>query len=81
MRLIDLLNQLDQNGTLGKLYQAGAATLAVYARREVYNTYLALLATPQYADQRGRAVRATAAQCRVAISSVYRAIGEMERAV
>ena len=66
MRLIDLLNQLERDGALSKLYQAGAATLAVYARREIYNTYLALLATPAYADQPSKAAQATAEQCRIA---------------
>lgn len=74
MRLIDLLNKLEQDGMLTQLYQAGAVTLAVYAQREVYNTYHALLATPQYADQPSKAAYATALECRVARSTVYNAL-------
>lgn len=81
MRLIDLLNELEQTGTLGKLYKCGAATLAVYAQREVFNTYAALLATPHYADRRTKAVEATATQCRVSKGTVWRAIRQMQREV
>jgi hypothetical protein len=81
MQLIDLLNQLDRAGTLGQLYQAGIVNLTAYSRREVYGTYRALLATPNYAEQAARAVQATADQCGVARSTVYAAIREMERVV
>lgn len=81
MQLIDLLNQLDQAGTLGQLYQAGVLNLKAYSYREIYSTYLALLATPAYADQPSQAVTATVVHCGVARSTVYQAIKEMERAV
>lgn len=81
MRLVDLLNQLEAQGILGQLYQAGAVTLAVYSQREIYNVYHALLSTPRYFDQPTRAVHATATSCRVCRSSVYRALRCMEQQV
>ena len=81
MQLIDLLNQLDQAGTLGQLYKTGALNLKSYNYRELVGVYRALLATPTYADQPTRAVEATAQQCRVGMATVYRAIQEMERSV
>lgn len=81
MRLITLLNQLDQEGVLSKLYQAGAATLAVYAQREVYNHYIALLASPHYSDKRAEAARVTASTCGVSLRSVYRACRAMEQVI
>lgn len=81
MTLFELLNKLDQEGTLGKLYKAGAATLAVYAQREVYSHYLALLSTPTYADRKSKAAHATAEGCGVQLSTVYRAIRSMRREV
>jgi hypothetical protein len=79
MRLVDLLNKMEEAGTLGLLYKAGVVTLAVYSRREVYNTYQALRATPAYIDRPSNAAKATAASCRVARSTVYTAIREMEQ--
>lgn len=64
MRLIDLLDQFEKEGTLGQLYQAGAVTLA-YSHREMYNTYRALLASPRYADRFSKAAVAAAESCRV----------------
>lgn len=81
MKLIELLNKLDAEGALSKLYQAGAATITVYSHRELYNHCAALLATPHYADKKSKAARATAKQCGVALSTVYRAIRCMERQV
>ena len=81
MKLIDLLNQLDAAGTLAQLYTSGVLNLKSYNHRELVSVYRALLATPTYADQPGRAARATATQCRVSLRSVYRAIEEMEQAV
>lgn len=77
MRLIDLLNKLEAEGALSQLYQAGAVTLAVYAQREVYNTFCALLATPQFIDQPSKVVAATAMHCRVSKRTVYRALRSM----
>jgi len=81
MRLVDLLNDMEQAGTLGLLYKVGVVGLAVYSRREVYNTYQALRATPAYVDKPSGAAQATAARCHVARSTVYMAIREMEQEV
>ena len=81
MQLIDLLNQLDQAGTLSQLYQSGVLNLKAYSHREIALCYRALLATPNYAEQTARAVQVTAIQCGVARSTVYAAIREMERVV
>jgi hypothetical protein len=81
VRLIQLLNQLDEQGTLGQLYQAGVVGLAAYSQREIYNYYHALLSTPQYLDRPHKAAVATADGCKVARSSVYRALRIMEQRV
>jgi len=81
MKLIDLLNQLDQAGTLGQLYQAGVVGLAAYSQREIYNYYQALLSSSRYADQPSKAAQATARGCKVARSTVYRALRVMQQAV
>ncbi len=81
MQLIELLNQLEEKGQLGKLYQAGALNIKCFNHKELVLHYRALLATPTYAEQPTRAVQATAEQCRVARSTVYLAIREMEQAV
>ena len=81
MQLIDLLNQLDEKGQLGKLYQAGALNIKCFNHKEIVLHYRALLATPAYADQPGRAAEATAATLGVGVATVYRARREMEQAV
>lgn len=81
MRLITLLNQLEQQGTLGQLYQAGAITLTMYSHREIYNYYQALLSSSRYVDRPSKAAAATAQACKVARSTVYRALHVMEQSV
>ncbi|MDJ0367386.1 hypothetical protein QMK33_19735 [Hymenobacter sp. H14-R3] len=81
MQLIDLLNQLDQQGRLSQLYQAGALNIKCFNYKELVLHYRALLASPTYAEQPSRAAQATAAQCGVAKSTVYLAIREMEQMV
>jgi len=81
MRLVDLLNQLEQQGLLSPLYQAGALTLATLNHREAYLHYSALLASPRYRDQPTRAVEDTAAALRMGTATVYRALRSMQRAV
>jgi hypothetical protein len=81
MQLIDLLNQLEEKGQLGMLYQAGAINIKCFNYKELVLHYRALLATPTYADQPSRAAQSTASQYKVALRTVYRAIDEMERVV
>jgi hypothetical protein len=81
MQLIELLCELEKKGQLGKLYQAGVLNIKCFNYKELVLHYRALLATPTYADQQSRAAAATAKQCHVGLRTVYRAIGEMERAV
>lgn len=81
MRLIQLLNQLDEQGTLGQLYQAGVVGLAAYSQREIYNYYHVLLASSRYIDRPHKAALATAEGCKVARSTVYRALRIMEQQV
>jgi hypothetical protein len=79
VRLIDLLNQLDQAGTLGQLYQAGVVGLAAYTQREIYNYYHALLGSPSYLDRPHKAALTTAEGCKVSRVTVYRALQRMDR--
>jgi hypothetical protein len=81
MQLFELLNKLEREGILSKLYQAGAATITVYSQREVYSYYLALLSTPTYADRKSKAIQATSEACKVQPSTVYRAIRCMRQEV
>jgi hypothetical protein len=81
MQLIDLLNQLEQKGQLGKLYQAGALNIKCFNHKEIVLHYRALLATPTYADQPARAAQATAATLGIDVTTVYRARREMEQTV
>jgi hypothetical protein len=81
MQLIDLLNQLEEKGQLGKLYQAGALNIKCFNHKEIVLHYRALLAMPGYVDQPTRAAEATAMALGVDVSTVYRARREMERAV
>lgn len=81
MKLIDLLNQLEAQGLLSPLYQAGALTLATLNHREAYLHYCALLASPRYQDRPTRAVEATAAVFRMEKCTVYRALRSMQRPV
>jgi hypothetical protein len=79
MRLIDLLNQLEEKGQLGKLYQAGALNIKCFNHKEIVLHYRALLAMPGYVDQPTRAAEATAVALGVDVSTVYRARREMEQ--
>ena len=79
MQLIDLLNELEKKGQLGKLYQAGALNIKCFNHKEIVLHYRALLATPGYADQPSRAVQATAAALGINVKTVYRARREMEQ--
>jgi Fe2+ or Zn2+ uptake regulation protein len=81
MQLVELLNKLDSEGILSKLYQAGAATITVYSHRELYNHYMALLATPHFADKKSKAAQATAKHCGVEVATVYRALRAMRQEV
>lgn len=81
MQLIDLLNQLEAKGQLGKLYQAGALNIKCFNYKEIVLHYRALLATPTYAEQPSQAAQATAKGLGVGLRTVYRAIDEMERAI
>ena len=81
MQLIDLLNQLDEKGQLGKLYQAGALNIKCFNMKEIVLHYRALLATPSYADQPTLAVKATATALGIGVASVYRARREMEQVI
>ena len=81
MKLIDLLNQLEAQGLLSPLYQAGALTLATLNHREAYLHYHTLLASPRYQDRPTRAVEATAAALRTGTATVYRALRSMQRVV
>ena len=81
MQLIDLLNDLEQKGQLGILYQAGALNIKCFNHKEIVLHYRALLATPSYADQPGRAAEATAIALGIGVSTVYRARREMEQAI
>jgi hypothetical protein len=81
MQLFDLLNQLDQAGTLAQLYQAGVLNLKAYSHRDILLHYRALLATPSYADQPAAAALATAAALGIGVATVYRARREMEQVV
>jgi hypothetical protein len=77
VRLINLLDQLEAQGLLTRLYQAGVVGLAVYTQREIYNYYHALLSSPSYTDRPHKAALATAEGCtRV---SVYQALRIMEQ--
>ncbi|MGI4741389.1 MAG: hypothetical protein ACRYG7_39995 [Janthinobacterium lividum] len=48
---------------------------------KAYLYYLALLATPRYHNQRTRTIEATAEYCRMQLSTVYRAIRNMQQPV
>jgi len=48
LRLIDLLDQLDAQGLLTRLYQAGALNLAAIEHRQQYQHYQALRLTHHY---------------------------------
>jgi hypothetical protein len=81
MQLIDLLNQLEQKGQLGKLYQAGALNIKCFNHKEIVLHFRALLATPNYADQPTKAAQDTATALGIDVSTVYRARREMEQAI
>jgi hypothetical protein len=81
MQLIDLLNQLEEKGQLGKLYQAGALNIKCFNHKEIVLYYRALLATATYADHPTAAALATAQALGIDVSTVYRARREMERRV
>jgi hypothetical protein len=81
MQLIELLNQLEEKGQLGKLYQAGALNIKCFNHKEIVLHYRALLATATYADEPTAAVLATAQALGIDVSTVYRAKREMERSV
>jgi hypothetical protein len=81
MQLIDLLNQLEQKGLLGKLYQAGALNIKCFNYKEIVLHYRALLATATYADEPTAATLATAQALGIDVSTVYRARREMERVI
>jgi hypothetical protein len=83
LRLIDLLDQLDVQGLLTRLYQAGALNLATIEHRQQFQYYQALQLTPHYQDhdQRARAIEATARRYRVTQTTVYRALRLMQQPV
>ena len=81
MQLIELLNDLEKKGQLGKLYQAGALNIKCFNHKEIVLHYRALLATATYADQPSQAAKATAGGLAVSLRTVYRAIVEMEQMI
>ncbi|RFP65931.1 hypothetical protein D0N36_06925 [Hymenobacter lapidiphilus] len=81
MKVIDLLNALDDAGQLNTLYQAGCLNIRAYNMRDIYQRWQTLKSSLRYADDNGGAVRAVAAELSVSTDTVYRAVAGMEQRV
>ncbi|TGE29734.1 hypothetical protein [Hymenobacter metallicola] len=79
MKVIDILNQLDEKGQLVALYRSGCINVRTYAYRDVYLRWQTLRASMRYYEDNAGAVRQVAAEMEISVPSVYRAIAGMEK--
>ena len=79
MRVIDILNKLEEGGQLTALYQAGVINLKAFSQRDIYLRWQTLRASLRYAHDNAGAVRKVAQELDVSVPSVYRAIAGMQK--
>ncbi|TGD80303.1 hypothetical protein [Hymenobacter wooponensis] len=79
MKVIDILNKLEEGGHLTSLYQAGIINLKAFSQRDIYLRWQTLRASLRYAQDNAGAVRQVAEEMEVSVPSVYRAIVGMEQ--
>jgi hypothetical protein len=77
MRAFDYLNSLAAAGQLIPLYKAGVVTVRCYAQRELVLYYTRLTELATLADDPRECAERTARDCKVDLSTVYRAIRAM----
>ncbi|TGE07706.1 hypothetical protein [Hymenobacter fodinae] len=80
MRVIDILNKLEEGGHLTSLYQAGVINLKAFSQRDIYLRWQTLKASLRFSQDNAGAVRKVAEEMEVSVPSVYRAIAGMEKA-
>lgn len=79
MRVIDILNKLEESGQLTALYQAGVLTIRAYSQRDLYLRWQTLRASVRYAQDNAGAVRLVSEEMGVSTDTVYRAVAGMEK--
>jgi hypothetical protein len=79
MKVIDILNKLEEGGHLTSLYQAGIINLKAFSQRDIYVRWQTLRASLLYTEDNAGAVRRVAEELEVSVPSVYRAIAGMEK--
>lgn len=79
MKVIDILNKLEEGGHLTSLYQAGIINLKAFSQRDIYLRWQTLRASLRYAQDNAGAVRTVAQELDVSTDTVYRAIAGMEK--
>jgi hypothetical protein len=79
MKVIDILNKLEEGGQLTSLYQAGIINLKAFSQRDIYLRWQTLRASLRYSQDNAGAVRMVAQEMEVSVPSVYRAIAGMDK--
>ena len=79
MKVIDILNNLEEGGHLKALYQAGIVTLRTFSQRDIYLRWQTLRASLRYAEDNSGAVRQVADEMEVSVRTVERAIAGMQQ--
>ncbi|TGE22826.1 hypothetical protein [Hymenobacter metallicola] len=79
MKVIDILNKLEEGGHLTSLYQAGCINIRTYNSRDIYLRWQTLRASLRYEKDNAGAVRLVANEMEISCDTVYRAISSMEK--
>ncbi|RPD46782.1 hypothetical protein DNI29_11495 [Hymenobacter sediminis] len=79
MKVIEIMNKLDEGGQLTALYQAGIINLKAFSQRDIYLRWQTLRASLRYTSDNAGAVRRVAEELEVSTDTVYRAIAGMEK--
>lgn len=79
MKVIDILNKLEEGGHLTSLYQAGIINLKAFSQRDLYLRWQVLRASLRYTEDNAGAVRQVAQEMEVSCDTVYRAIAGMQK--
>ena len=79
MKVIDILNKLEEGGHLTSLYQAGIISIKAYSARDLYLRWQTLRASLRFEKDNAGAVRMVAEEMEVSCDTVYRAIQSMNK--
>lgn len=79
IKVIDILNQLEEAGQLTALYRSGCINIRTYNMRDIYLRWQTLRASLRYTEDNPGAVRQVASEMDVSVRTVERAIAGMQK--